>query len=223
MATPSWYGKLAMLGDFAHRRLPLGFVNACDAWLSSGVAACRESLGSAWLENYLTAPLWCFAWSPRVVDERWWFGVLMPSVDAVGRYFPLVVVFSAEHAPTEPYALAQWAQWYDGAGACALQTLKGQATLEEFESALAATGTPSTPVPADSSPPQAFTSELQFHLAQGAWPQDAATVVLRSLTAHLQDHSIWWVQGDGETPPLVTVMRGLPAANRFVALVQGAL
>ncbi|CDS48405.1 Protein phosphatase ImpM [Polaromonas sp. CG9_12] len=223
MATPGWYGKLAMLGDFAHRRLPLGFINACDAWLSQGVAASRASLGSAWLDNYLTAPLWCFAWSPRIVDEQWWFGVLMPSVDAVGRYFPLVVAFSTEHAPTEPNALAQWAQWYDSAGACALQTLQGQATLDEFESALAAVGTPSTPVPADSAPPQAFTSELQFHLTQGAWPQGAATVVLRSFTARLQGHSIWWVQGDSETPPLVTVMRGLPTANRFVALFQGAL
>ena len=223
MATPGWYGKLAMLGDFAHRRLPLGFVNACDAWLSRGVPASRESLGSAWLDNYLTAPVWCFAWSPRVVDEQWWFGVLMPSVDVVGRYFPLVVVFSAEHAPTEPDALAQWAQWYDGTSACALQTLKGQATLEEFESVLAATGTPLTTASGDSALPQALTSELQLHPAQGLWPQDAATVVLSSLTARLQGHSIWWVQGDSETPPVVTVMRGLPAANRFVALFQGAL
>ena len=223
MATPGWYGKLAMLGDFAHRRLPLGFVKACDAWLSQGIAASRKSLGSAWQGNYLTAPLWCFAWSPRVVDEQWWFGVLMPSVDAVGRYFPLVVAFSTEHAPTEPHALAQWAQWYDSAGACALQTLQGQATLDEFESALAAAGTPLTTAPAAFAPPQAFTSELQLHPAQGAWPQDAATIVLRSLTARLQGQSIWWVQGDSETPPPVTVMRGLPTANRFVAILQGAL
>ena len=223
MATPGWYGKLAMLGDFAHRRLPLGFVKACDAWLSQGIAASRKSLGSAWQGNYLTAPLWCFAWSPRVVDEQWWFGVLMPSVDAVGRYFPLVVAFSTEDAPTEPHALAQWAQWYDSAGACALQTLQGQATLDEFESALAAAGTPLTTAPAAFAPPQAFTSELQLHPAQGAWPQDAATIVLRSLTARLQGQSIWWVQGDSETPPPVTVMRGLPTANRFVAILQGAL
>lgn len=223
MTTPGWYGKLAMLGDFAHRRLPLGFVNACDLWLSQGIAASRESLGSAWLDSYLTAPLWCFAWSPRVVDEQWWFGVLMPSVDAVGRYFPLVVAFSTEHAPTEPHALAQWAKWYDSAGSCALQTLQSQATLDEFESALAALGTPLATVPVDSAPPRALTSEWQFHSAQGAWPHDAGTIVLRSLTARLQGHSTWWVQGDSETSSLVTVMQGLPAANRFSALFQGTL
>lgn len=223
MATPGWYGKLPMLGDFAHRRLPLGFVNACDSWLSQGIAASRESLGPSWLDNYLTAPLWCFVWSPNVVDERWWFGVLMPSVDAVGRYFPLMVAFSAEHAPTEPGELVQWAQWYDSTGACALQTLEDQTTLEEFESTLAAAGTPLITTPPDPAPAQSLTSELQLHPAQGAWPQDAATVILRSLTARLQGHSTWWVQGDKEVMQPVTVLRGLPAADRFAALFQGSL
>ena len=223
MATPGWYGKLPMLGDFAHRRLPLSFVNACDSWLSQGIAASRESLGPSWLDNYLTAPLWCFVWSPNVVDEHWWFGVLMPSVDAVGRYFPLMVAFSAEHAPTELGELAQWAQWYDSTGACALQTLEDQTTLEKFESALAAAGTPLKTTPPDPAPTQALTKELQLHPAQGAWPQDAATVLLRSLTARLQGHSTWWVQGGSEVPQPVTVLRGLPAADRFAALFQGSL
>jgi len=223
MATPGWYGKLPILGDFAHRRLPVGFVSACDTWLSDGVAASRESLGSAWLENYLTAPLWNFAWSPRVVDEQWWFGLLMPSVDAVGRYFPLMVAFSAEQAPTEPHALAQWAQWYDCAGACALQTLQGKSSLDDFESSLAAVGTPLTTSPAGAMPVQAFTGGWQLHPAQGEWPQDAATIVQCSLTARLQGHSTWWTQGSGEPPSPVTVMQGLPAADRFVALFQGAL
>ncbi len=224
MATPGWYGKLPMLGDFAHRRLPGDFVTTCDGWLSQGLAASRASLGDAWLDNYLTAPLWCFAWSPQVVDAQWWFGVMMPSVDAVGRYFPLVVAFGTDDAPTEPQALAQWAQWYHSAGACALQTLQGQATLDAFESALAAAGTPLATAAARAAPPQAFTSEWQLHPAHGDWPQDAAAVVLRALTARLQGHSIWWAQiATSETPPPVTVMRGLPAADRFVALFQGTL
>ncbi len=53
MAAPGWYGKLPMLGDFAHRRLPRGFVDACDDWLSRGIGASRQSLGPAWLDDYL--------------------------------------------------------------------------------------------------------------------------------------------------------------------------
>ena len=223
MATPGWYGKLPMLGDFAHRRLPLGFVSACDTWLSQGVAASRDSLGSVWLDTYLTAPLWCFAWSPRVVDEHWWFGLLMPSVDAVGRYFPLVVAFSADQAPSEPQALEQWAQWYDRAGACALKILQGQPRLDEFESGLAALGTPVTTPLADAAPVPKLTRGWQLHPAQGAWPKDAANVVLRSLTAGLQGYSTWWPQGSEVPATPVTVVEGLPEADRFAALFQGAL
>ena len=222
MATPGWFGKLPMLGDFAHRRLPRGFVDACDAWLSQGIRASRASLGPAWLDDYLAAPLWCFAWSPLVVDAHWWFGVLMPSVDAVGRYFPLVVAFEAAQAPTDPHALARWARWYDGAAACALQTLQDRATLDGFESALAVAGTPLTTPPADAMPLRSSADELRFHAAQGAWPEDAAAVVLHSLAARLQDHTVWWTRGDGTTPKPVTVMRGLPAPERFAALLQGA-
>jgi type VI secretion system protein ImpM len=216
-----WYGKLPMLGDFAHRRLPLEFITACDAWLSQGIAASRESLGAAWLDAYLTAPLWCFAWSPRIVDERWWFGVMMPSVDAVGRYFPLIVAFSAPQAPTDAQALASWAQWYESAGRCAMQTLQDRATLDEFEEALAAMATP-TAAAADA-PADTADAEWRLHTANAAWPQDAATIVLRSLAARLQGLSTWWPQqGSTEHAPPVTVMQGLPAAQHFAGLLHGA-
>jgi type VI secretion system protein ImpM len=205
MATAGWFGKLPMLGDFAHRRLPCGFVDACDAWLSQGLRASRASLGPGWLDDYLAAPLWCFAWSPLVVDGRWWFGVLMPSVDAVGRYFPLVVAFDAAQAPTDAQALARWARWYDSAAACALQTLQDRATLDGFEAALAAAGTPSTTTPDD-----------------GAGPMEAAAVMPPLLAASPPGHATWWLQG-GAAPSRVTVVRGLPAADRFAALLHGAL
>src|SRR3954470_21220148 len=84
-----WYGKLAGLGDFAQRRLPPEWVGACDHWLSGAMRGAREQLGVRWLDIYLTAPVLRFAWAPGVVDPQWWFGVLMPSCDSVGRYFPL--------------------------------------------------------------------------------------------------------------------------------------
>lgn len=220
-STAGWYGKLPMLGDFAHRRLPRELITACDVWLAQGVAASRESLGAAWLDTYLTAPLWCFAWSPRIIDASWWFGVLMPSVDAVGRYFPLIIAFSAPQAPSDAQALALWAQWYESASRCAMQTLQDRATLEEFEAALAAVATP-TAATADA-PADAAEAEWQLHTANAVWPQEAATIVLRSLAARLQSHSIWWPQQSScDHAPPVTVMQGLPVAERFVALLHGA-
>ena len=46
---PGWYGKMAMLGDFASRRLPQEFIDACDAWLARGVEMSRAQLKSGTL------------------------------------------------------------------------------------------------------------------------------------------------------------------------------
>jgi type VI secretion system protein ImpM len=100
-----WFGKLAVLGDFASRRLAPDWVNACDEWLSACIEASRRDLGERWTEIYLAAPVWRFAWGPGIVDERWWFGVLMPSCDSVGRYFPLVVTQVRNLPPTDRIAL----------------------------------------------------------------------------------------------------------------------
>lgn len=223
MNTPGWFGKLPMLGDFAHRRLPQQFVSTCDAWLSQGMSASREALGAGWQDSYLTAPLWCFAWSPRIVDEQWWFGVLMPSVDAVGRYFPLVIALPAPQAPSDAQALAQWAQWYESVGQCAMQTLQDRATLEAFEEALAAIATPPmTPAPAASA--DAGSGDWHLHPQDSAWPQDAATIVLGALAVRLQSHSTWWpAQNSTGHAPSVTMMQDLPTAERFVGLLHGAL
>ena len=44
---PGWYGKLAMLGDFAQRRLPEHAVRRCDTWLSQHDPSFSAKLGAA--------------------------------------------------------------------------------------------------------------------------------------------------------------------------------
>ncbi|MET0351344.1 MAG: type VI secretion system-associated protein TagF, partial [Rhizobacter sp.] len=111
-AATGWYGKLSVLGDFAHRRLPQPFVDVLDDWLSRGMEASRAQLGDEWLDVYLTGPLWRFALAPGVVDPQWWFGVMMPSVDKVGRYFPLVVARAAAMAPESAAGVAGLDRWF---------------------------------------------------------------------------------------------------------------
>ena len=207
MTPPGWFGKVPMLGDFAHRRLPLGVVTACDAWLSQGVAASRLALGDAWQGTYLNAPLWCFAWAPQVVDSQSWTGVLMPSVDAAGRYFPLLVMAASDTVPMPSHTLAQW---YDAVAACALETLGGRTTLAAFESSLAEVENPM--------PSSTASSEAQDTLRQSP---DATIAALRTLATPLQGHSAWWRLSHGDAAPPPLVHRGLPGADRFVALLQG--
>src|SRR5690349_18460064 len=104
-SAPGWFGKLALLGDFASRRMTPEWIQGCDHWLSGAMLASQAALGTRWKEAYLSAPVWRFAWAPGVVDTSWWFGVLMPSCDNVGRYFPLVVAQSRPRPPTDRFAL----------------------------------------------------------------------------------------------------------------------
>lgn len=116
---PGWYGKLPSLGDFASRRLTPLFVEPWDRWLATGLAAWRES-DEAWLDAFLAAPTWRFALGAGLPFEQspGYAGVLMPSVDRVGRYFPLTVV-RARRA-FEEQAPQSWLEALEGLAVAAL-------------------------------------------------------------------------------------------------------
>ena len=221
---PGWFGKVPMLGDFANRRMPADVVQVCDAWLSECIAASRQALGEAWLDTYLSAPVWCFAWAPRVADGSWWFGVLMPSVDAVGRYFPLVVCRDSPQVATSSHELSKLADWYDAVEHSALATLQPTATLESFEEALAGIcGLPDKPDDRIELHESATESVRSIDLDPGAsWPSQAPEIVLRSLVREFTGHSLWWTKALQPQPGRVTLVRGLPSPERFTQMMQGA-
>ncbi|MDD5296191.1 MAG: type VI secretion system-associated protein TagF [Rhodocyclaceae bacterium] len=86
-----FFGKIPAVGDFVHRRLPDDFLSAWDHWLQHMVVSSRDALGESWLESYVVAPFWRFVVVPGVVGSKGWMGVVMPSVDRVGRYFPFTL------------------------------------------------------------------------------------------------------------------------------------
>ena len=87
-----WFGKLPTSGDFVTRRVHPSFIEPWDAWLNAMLAGSRERLGNGWRDAFLSAPAWRFVLAPGVIGADGWAGVIMPSVDSVGRYFPLTVV-----------------------------------------------------------------------------------------------------------------------------------
>ncbi|KXU83738.1 hypothetical protein CI15_24635 [Paraburkholderia monticola] len=140
MASPGvagCFGKLRGNGDFVTRRLPACFVEPWDAMLQAALLASRAARGPAWLDAYLTAPLWRFALGGGVLGESGWAGVLMPSVDSAGRHFPLTIA-----APVDPLAWSLWRAhadaWFERCGALALATLEERARLADFDAGLLA-------------------------------------------------------------------------------------
>ncbi|MDE2566303.1 MAG: type VI secretion system-associated protein TagF, partial [Burkholderiales bacterium] len=140
-APPGWHGKLPSLGDFASRRLDSSFIEPWDAWLARGLQALREARPEAWLADYLGSPSWRFLLLPGVLPgpagRQGWAGVLMPSVDRVGRYFPLTLVLplGAEAAGTGPMAVL-W-PWLGRLDELARDALHEDWTAEQLEAQLA--------------------------------------------------------------------------------------
>ncbi len=110
-AAPGFFGKLPARGDFVSRRLRRDFLDPWDRWLQTAMATSREQLRENWLSRYLTSPLWRFALSPGVCGEQAYTGVLMPSVDRVGRYYPMAIALALETAP-DPLGLIQ-TNWFE--------------------------------------------------------------------------------------------------------------
>ncbi len=86
------FGKIAALGDFFRLEVPGSFVAPWDDWLQRTILAARQSLGAVWDDCYLSAPIWRFTLAPGLAGPNPAVGVMMPSVDRVGRQFPLTLV-----------------------------------------------------------------------------------------------------------------------------------
>ena len=83
------FGKLPSHGDFLRRRVSDAYVDAWDAWLRECLAESRAALGERWLDVYLTSPAWRFVCAPGACGPAPVMGLMVPSVDRVGRFFPL--------------------------------------------------------------------------------------------------------------------------------------
>jgi type VI secretion system protein ImpM len=126
-ATPGWYGKLPSTGDFASRRLSHELIEAWDAWLAEEIGELRQQYPEQWLQAYLESPTWRFVLGAGVLgacQSTPMAGVLMPSVDRVGRYFPLSIMAPLPclpHGAEQADALLNWLHALDDIAADALQ------------------------------------------------------------------------------------------------------
>jgi type VI secretion system protein ImpM len=137
---PGFFGKLRSHGDFVTRRLPPAFVQPFDAWLQAGLVHSRADLGARWLPLYLNSPLWRFVLAPGVCGPQAWAGVMMPSVDRVGRCFPLTLAAGIDGAPSLPDCRRLHAGWFGHLEALALSALDAGFDVDRFDAALQALG-----------------------------------------------------------------------------------
>jgi type VI secretion system protein ImpM len=199
-----YFGKVSTLGDFVSRGLPDALVAAWDAWLQQCIHSSQQQLGDQWLNCYLTSPVWRFAISPGVLGPEGLGGVMMPSVDRVGRYFPLMI--GAVGAPPLLDWFHKHAAWYDAVEDLARASLDPGFRLEQF----------------DGAPEPKVAYEAQIPSESEAW-QFALNgdVGERVISASLQRYSLWWTEGSPHVEPSMLMCAGLPRALGFPIALDG--
>lgn len=85
------YGKLPSKRDFIAARIAAPVLTVLETWLQGGIAASKNKMGGDWQQAFLTAPIWRF-WLGEQIAGTFCVGAVMPSVDGVGRYFPLTIL-----------------------------------------------------------------------------------------------------------------------------------
>lgn len=222
MSGPGVYGKLPTHGDFIQRNLPPNFVKSWDVWLQHFVAGAKEKMGADWLDIYLTSPIWRFVLSHGVIDEGRWAGILMPSVDQVGRYFPFTIAIRLPDNQNPMEFISLQSSWYTGIEELGLSALNGEISLDELVQALAevklyldAAYTPAG-MPLES---YAMQVEMEFE------EQSAASVYPCMLDALLvkllSSYSVWSTTGSERVAPCVFDVQGLPAVSKLPAMLDG--
>jgi type VI secretion system protein ImpM len=232
-ASVGFFGKLPCNGDFLQRRAPQEFVDAWDAWLQECIHESRQALQDGWLDAYLTGPVWRFVISGGVCGSGSYAGVMLPSVDRVGRYFPLTLItqLDTEESPVE--FACRGSHWFDAAEAVAISALEtADLDLEAFDEQVAALA---GHLPAGSALHTgslwAMQDEIGFpaqgHQWQLALPSardlQTATNVLsyRVLAGQLRPLTIWWTDGASAVSPSWLALRGLPQPASFTAMLAG--
>jgi type VI secretion system protein ImpM len=228
------YGKLPSHGDFLRRRVSDAFVGAWDSWLQQSVAASRSILGERWLDLYLTSPAWHFACAPGVVGPAVAVGVMVPSVDRVGRYFPLTVVSEAIAELSALEAATETPGWFASVERLMVEALAAERLdFEAFDAAIAATAT-ALDTPANGARVRVAAGDAQAIMSEAntAWHVPIASseqlgaifpqLAYARLAALLNPLTLWWTEGSTLVAPTCLVVPGLPHPQRFAAFLDGA-
>lgn len=217
------YGKLPAKRDFIAMATPREFLSVWEPWLQGGISASRTVLGAAWQEAFLRAPIWRF-WLGAELCGGAVLGAIMPSVDGVGRYFPLTVFARAE--PGEelpPPEMQTYEDWLTKAEDLLLSALSEETGFEALSAAFG-----SLPGPQPEAAPPATPGLLRVR--DGSVVAPATSDRFGTVLADLRrlDHgrlygtaTFWWTAGGEGFAPQVVVARRMPDPYLYAGMLTG--
>ncbi|CAM5185004.1 type VI secretion-associated protein [Bosea thiooxidans] len=215
------FGKLPAKRDFIALNAPSAFLAIYEKWLQGGLTASRLELGPRWQGAYLNAPIWRF-WLGSAHAGQTVAGAFMPSVDGVGRYFPLTV-FAATGTAIPPPELDPQDGWFEAVEAFLLRALEPEASFEAVAGRLAA-----LPLPNDqhlAAPPADMVRLSDGTIASAAissgFPERLAALRIEDHARAYAHACYLWTIGGPNFEPLALTGQALPDPYLFAGLLTG--
>jgi len=216
------YGKLPAHGDFVMRGLSNKFVKAWDNWLQCYISGSNEQIGENWVNYYLTSPIWRFVLSNGCVDSSTWAGILLPSVDNIGRYFPLSIVTSIPSNISSLDFLFSANEWFDKIEEISLQALYDNTDIEELNSNIENTKIIHNNIyekQSDNIKSEPLVISMEFEEQR---PCSMSDYLLESMFLKSKSsYSVWTTKGSDKVSPSVFISQGLPDIKGISGMING--
>ena len=222
------YGKIPAHGDFLNHNLPRNFLDSWDHWLQQSILASQEVLGPDWLEYFLISPVWRFVLPVNVIDDQSWAGIVLPSVDKVGRYYPLTLVARVPSEVGVSEFITQARPWFESLEAVAMTTLESaldnSAMLEALNDSqmpelgsLTASTLKLQPREQCVLPLDRFAGSASDNPLLSIMPL-LCDALIRPQAANL---SMWWTEGGEHVGPALLLADKLPRPMSYTAMLNG--
>lgn len=211
------FGKLPQKRDFISFGIANDILNPLETWLQSAIAASRAELGRNWEQHYLVAPIWRFWIGPAILGTGC-AGVIMPSVDGVGRYFPLMALYACgmgEQMAPPPFA--PQGDWYGALESRLLSALhtEGEIHVDALLAGLAA------PALEQYTADKTVKGGRLFRAAPNVGTAAFLTgIVEDDYRQAARTRTFWWTNGNETTSPVLLTKEGLPDPYFYTLMLK---
>ena len=222
-STVAWFGKLPSQGDFVGRRMPHAMVKCWDDWMRCGLDMLRREAAANWEQRFVHSPLWFFI-SPAAVMGVPVVGVLAPSVDRVGRYFPISVMAVAEQAGSRFASNTAVIRFLSGARDAVINARRLPWSADQLDAQLAHLCSPFASDPR--APEHALIDALLADLHDGELQAAGSNAELpnmdwRAMHGRASETTLWWISPTPAFPRDEVVHHGSLCRPLFVRLFKG--
>jgi type VI secretion system ImpM family protein len=214
-----YFGKVPSVGDFVFRNVASGLREGFDDWLQHALEASRSQMKDGWLNAFLTSPVWRLVLDRQYESDPLTVGIMIPSVDKVGRYFPFCIFIQMDRMELDAAFIAECDLALDSLEDFILSVLEADFDLEYFDYQLAAVA--KKLMSADGGGLAHILGVDQGKILTSFFAPDKSAVLNSRLSAlKTQGGSIWWTNGSDHRIADIHFYDAMPTPSTYAAFLR---